>query len=130
MCIHLSYTFDRLDKCLLEDNYQHCLCLSFQKWALCLDCVSLMGSLNWTKNYWNYRKQGWRQYLKFFLIILTGVSLDLQAFQGFSLRDSFKFVSLVTILKEKDIFLFLIIRLYIFLFLFFLGRFSYHFIAF
>ena len=63
---------------------------------------------------------------KFSLIILTGISLSWQAFLGFNLRNSFKIVSLVTKLKEKDIFLF-----FIFSFIWMiLGCFSYFFIAF
>ena len=63
---------------------------------------------------------------KFSLIILTGMSLSLQAFLGFNLRNSFKIVFLVTKLKEKDMFLFLV-----FFFIFMILRcFSYFFIAF
>ena len=58
---------------------------------------------------------------KFSLIILTGISLYWQAFLGFNLRNSFKSVSLVTKLKEKDIFSFILMIL---------GCFSYLFIAF
>ena len=62
---------------------------------------------------------------KFSLTILTGILLSWQAFSGFSLCYSFKIVSLVTKLKEKDIFLF-----FIFYFIFMiLGSFSYFLIA-
>ena len=63
---------------------------------------------------------------KFSLIILTGISLSSQACLGFNLHDSFKIVSLVTKLKEKDIFLFFIFSLISMIF----GCFSYLFIAF
>ena len=63
---------------------------------------------------------------KFSVTILTEISLSWQAFSGFSLCYSFKIVSLVTKLKEKDIFLF-----FIFYFIFMiLGSFSYFLIAF
>ena len=63
---------------------------------------------------------------KLSLIILTGMSLSWQAFLGFNFRNSFKIVSLVTKLKEKDIFLFFIFSFILMI----LGCFSYFFIAF
>ena len=63
---------------------------------------------------------------KLSLIILTGMSLSWQAFFGFNLHNSFKIVSLLTKVKEKDIFFYLIFSFILMI----LGCFSYFFIAF
>ena len=62
----------------------------------------------------------------FSLIILTGISLSWQAFLEFNLCNSFKIVSLVKKLKEKDMFLFFIFSFISMI----LGCCSYFFIAF
>ena len=58
---------------------------------------------------------------KFSWTILTGIYFSWQAFLGFNLRNSFKIVSFVTKLKEKDIFLFFVFSFILII----LGCFSY-----